>query len=55
MLTVSTVSEASRFRYANVYAGIFTVGICGMVLDMAIVRSRRWFIPWQNEFDDRGL
>ena len=46
---------STRFRYANVYAGILTVGICGMILDMAIVQSRRWFIPWQNEFDDRGL
>jgi NitT/TauT family transport system permease protein len=40
---------STRFRYANVYAGILTIGICGMILDGLVVQSRRWLIPWQKE------
>jgi NitT/TauT family transport system permease protein len=38
---------STRFRYANVYAGIITTGICGFVLDQLLGWSRRLLIPWQ--------
>jgi NitT/TauT family transport system permease protein len=46
---------STRFQYAHVYAGILTVGICGTILDAAIVQSRRWFVPWQRETEAPGL
>jgi NitT/TauT family transport system permease protein len=38
---------STRFRYANVYAGIITIGICGFVLDQVLAASRRLFIRGQ--------
>lgn len=46
---------STRFRYANVYAGILTVGICGMILDAVIVQSRQWLIPWQTDAETPSL
>jgi NitT/TauT family transport system permease protein len=46
---------STRFRYANVYAGILTIGICGMVLDRLVVQARRWLIPWQDDDSIVGL
>ena len=46
---------STRFRYANVYAGILTIGICGMFLDQLVVQSRRWLIPWQEDRAVVGL
>jgi NitT/TauT family transport system permease protein len=46
---------STRFRYTNVYAGILTVGICGLFLDTLVVQSRRWLIPWQDEADGPSL
>jgi ABC-type nitrate/sulfonate/bicarbonate transport system permease component len=40
---------STRFRYVNVYAGILTIGICGMILDGLVAQFRRWLIPWQKE------
>ena len=38
---------STRFRYANVYAGIITIGLCGFVLDQLLAWSRRLFIRGQ--------
>ena len=40
---------STRFRFANVYAGIITIGICGFVLDQLLGWSRRLLIGWQQE------
>jgi NitT/TauT family transport system permease protein len=40
---------STRFRYANVYAGIIVIGACGFVLDQLLGWSRRLFIRWQPE------
>jgi NitT/TauT family transport system permease protein len=39
----------TRFRYANVYAGIITIGICGFVLDQLLGWSRRLVIRGQAD------
>ncbi|MEO7241899.1 MAG: ABC transporter permease [Variovorax sp.] len=41
-------SFSTRFRYANVYAGILVIGICGFVLDYAIVLARRKLVYWEG-------
>ncbi len=41
-------SFSTRFRYANVYAGILTIGICGFFLDYLIVLARRKFVYWER-------
>jgi NitT/TauT family transport system permease protein len=46
---------STRFQYAHVYAGILTVGICGLILDTIITWPRRWIIPWRNESDAPSL
>jgi NitT/TauT family transport system permease protein len=40
---------STRFRFANVYAGIITIGVCGFVLDQLLGWSRRALIGWQQE------
>ena len=40
---------STRFRYANVYAGIITIGVCGFVLDQMLGWSRGLFIRGQAD------
>ena len=40
---------STRFRFANVYAGIIVIGVCGFVLDQLLGWSRRALIRWQQE------
>jgi NitT/TauT family transport system permease protein len=46
---------STRFQYAHVYAGILTVGICGLMLDSVIIQSRRWLLPWRQEIEAPSL
>jgi ABC-type nitrate/sulfonate/bicarbonate transport system permease component len=39
---------STRFRFANVYAGILMVGLIGMALEGALAFARRRAIPWQG-------
>jgi NitT/TauT family transport system permease protein len=38
---------STRFAFANVYAGILMVGICGFVLDQILLLVRRLVVYWQ--------
>ena len=40
---------STRFSFANVYAAIFVIGVCGFVLDQAMLRVRRRAVYWQRE------
>jgi len=40
---------STRFRFANVYAAIIVIGICGLVLDQALLVLRRRLVYWQRE------
>ena len=40
---------STRFSFANVYAAIFVIGICGFVLDQGLLLVRRRFVYWQRE------
>ena len=40
---------STRFRYANVYAGILTIGLCGFVLDLMLTWWRGTVIRWEQE------
>jgi NitT/TauT family transport system permease protein len=40
---------STRFRFANVYAAIIVIGICGLVLDQALLILRRRVVYWQRE------
>lgn len=40
---------STRFRYANVYAGIITVGACGFLLDRLVVWARARLVYWESE------
>jgi NitT/TauT family transport system permease protein len=40
---------STRFSFANVYAAIIVIGICGFVLDQALLLVRRQAIYWQRE------
>jgi NitT/TauT family transport system permease protein len=40
---------STRFSFANVYAAIFVIGICGFILDQALLLVRRRLIYWQRE------
>ena len=40
---------STRFSFANVYAAIFVIGICGFVLDQGLLLARRRAVYWQNE------
>ena len=46
---------STRFQYAHVYAGILTVGICGLLLDTIITQSQRRILPWRNESEAPSL
>jgi NitT/TauT family transport system permease protein len=40
---------STRFRFANVYAAIIVIGICGLVLDQALLALRHRAVYWQRE------
>jgi len=40
---------STRFSFANVYAAIFVIGICGLLLDRALLLVRRRALYWQYE------
>jgi NitT/TauT family transport system permease protein len=40
---------STRFTFANVYAAIIVIGICGLVLDQALLLFRRRAVYWQRE------
>ena len=39
---------STRFTFANVYAAIIVIGICGLVLDQGLLLLRRRAIYWQG-------
>jgi NitT/TauT family transport system permease protein len=39
---------STRFTFANVYAAIVVIGICGFVLDQLLVLARRSLMPWES-------
>lgn len=40
---------STRFSFANVYAGICVIGVCGFVLDQLLLMARRRILYWQRE------
>ena len=40
---------STRFHFANVYAAIIVIGLCGMALDQALLAMRRRAVYWQCE------
>jgi ABC-type nitrate/sulfonate/bicarbonate transport system permease component len=40
---------STRFSFANVYAAIIVIGLCGLVLDQALLLVRRRAVYWQRE------
>jgi len=40
---------STRFTFANVYAAIVVIGICGLVLDQGMLLIRRRAVYWQRE------
>ena len=40
---------STRFTFANVYAAIIVIGICGLALDQALLLLRHSAIYWQRE------
>jgi NitT/TauT family transport system permease protein len=40
---------STRFTFENVYAAIFVIGICGLVLDQGLLLLRRRVVYWQRE------
>jgi NitT/TauT family transport system permease protein len=40
---------STRFRFANVYAAIVMIGICGLVLDQGLLLLRHHVVYWQRE------
>jgi NitT/TauT family transport system permease protein len=40
---------STRFSFSNIYAAIFVVGVCGFVLDQALLLLRHHVIYWQRE------
>lgn len=40
---------STRFSFANVYAAIVVIGVCGFLLDQALLLVRRRAIYWQRE------
>jgi NitT/TauT family transport system permease protein len=40
---------STRFAFANVYAAIVMIGICGFVLDQVLLLARRRAVYWQRE------
>lgn len=40
---------STRFRFANVWAGILMIGLVGMALEAALTAVRRRIMPWQRD------
>lgn len=40
---------STRFSFANVYAAIVIIGVCGFLLDQALLLVRRRVVYWQRE------
>jgi NitT/TauT family transport system permease protein len=40
---------STRFSFANVYAAIIVIGICGLLLDQGLLLVRRRAVYWQRE------
>lgn len=40
---------STRFSFANVYAAIFVIGVCGFSLDQCLLLVRRRVVYWQRE------
>jgi NitT/TauT family transport system permease protein len=40
---------STRFTFTNVYAAIIVIGICGLVLDQALLLLRHRVVYWQRE------
>ena len=40
---------STRFTFANVYAAIIVIGLCGLVLDQALLLLRHKAVYWQRE------
>jgi len=40
---------STRFHFANVYAAIVVIGICGLALDQAVLFLRHRVVHWQRE------
>jgi NitT/TauT family transport system permease protein len=41
--------SGTRFAFQNVYAAILVIGVCGFVLDRAILKLRRKLVHWERE------
>jgi NitT/TauT family transport system permease protein len=41
--------SGTRFEFANVYAGILVIGLCGFVLDRAMLWLRRVVVHWERD------
>jgi NitT/TauT family transport system permease protein len=40
---------STRFSFANVYAAIIVIGICGLALDQTLLLLRHYLVYWQRE------
>jgi NitT/TauT family transport system permease protein len=40
---------STRFSFANVYAAIFVIGVCGLALDQALLWAQRRVVYWQPQ------
>jgi NitT/TauT family transport system permease protein len=47
--------SGTRFEYANVYAAILVIGICGFVLDRALLFLRKKSVYWERDETASGL
>jgi len=41
--------SGTRFEFANVYAAILVIGMCGFVLDRALLSLRRRIVHWERD------
>ena len=41
--------SSTRFAFANVYAAIVVIGVCGLVLDKAMLALRAHLVHWQRD------
>jgi NitT/TauT family transport system permease protein len=41
--------SGTRFAFANVYAAILVIGVCGFVLDRSLLRLRRKVVHWERQ------
>jgi NitT/TauT family transport system permease protein len=40
--------SGTRFDFASVYAGILVIGVCGFVLDRAMLLARHSVVHWEG-------